>query len=521
VKTFFDYSGNFVDRFFPSWSNHNSSICHHMKRKYHVSRSRKIAFAVVSLTACAFWALPVAQAHSWTNETTPLEARGGEMTFSSGSRLFYAGPSWLLNAMPGSNRARGRYVLDQAGDLVESKTHYNGYVGTLRDEFAGGMVGNGSLLLRPPSKTFLPTIVTAGTAYYFSGVLDSLWSADATWGPTASGFPNAQGDAALNLLSVSSNVFQDVVGGVTVGSIDHHPTSALNAGPGVNWLITTNNPITLDQDGAGPDTARIGNTQTVKINSLTIDGPGGLILADNLEITNLNALGGVVNIATNLSGSAGNNVTVIGPGSVLFTHSTTYQGATTINSGTLNAATFNALGGTSGITVNAGGTLLLSGTTANRINDSAEITLNGGRFNSAGLTEGGASAPGMGALTLLSSSIIDLGNAASLLAFANSSAETWAGTLSIHNWTGTIGNGNGTDQLYFGSDSTGLTGTQLSQILFFSDGGTTLLGSGQILGDGEVVPVPEPTTWAAGALAFGAIAFLQRRRFRGLLARRA
>lgn len=163
----------------------------------------------------------------------------------------------------------------------------------------------------------------------------------------------------------------------------------------------------------------------------------------------------------------------------------------------------------------------MSGTTANRINDAAEITLNGGRFNSAGLTEGGPSAPGMGALTLLSSSIIDLANGASLLAFANSSAETWAGTLSIHNWTGTIGNGNGTDQLYFGSDATGLTGTQLSQILFFSDGGTTLLGSGQILGNGEVVPVPEPSTWAAGALAFGAIAFLQRRRFRGLLARRA
>lgn len=287
-----------------------------MKRKYHVSTSRKIAFAAVSLITCALCVPPVAQADSWTDETTTLEARGGETTFSSGSRLFYAGPSWLLNAMPGSNRARGRYVLDRAGDLLDSRTHshYNGYVGTLRDEFAGAMVGNGGILLRPPSKTFLPTIVAAGTAYYFSGVLDSLWSADATWGPNTSGFPNAQGDAALNLLSVSSNVFQDVVGGVTVGSIDHHPTSALNAGPGVNWLITTNNPITLDQDGAGPDTARIGNTQTVKINSLTIDGPGGLILADNLEITNLNALGGVVNIATNLSGAVGNNVTVIGPG---------------------------------------------------------------------------------------------------------------------------------------------------------------------------------------------------------------
>ncbi len=35
-----------------------------------------------------------------------------------------------------------------------------------------------------------------------------------------------------------------------------------------------------------------------------------------------------------------------------------------------------------------------------------------------------------------------------------------------------------------------------------------------ILGNGEIVPtaVPEPATWFAGALALGAIGFMQRRR---------
>jgi MYXO-CTERM domain-containing protein len=435
-----------------------------------------------------------------------------------GSDVFFGGVDALFGLSPAhrtlliSADAETKTNSEQSAVLAtdSSRDARFSFTSLLGSTFTGSRSGSG----------FAPAAPTA-TAYFFSGALDSLWSADATWGPTTSGFPNAQGDVALNLLSVSSNVFQDVGGGVTVGTIDHHPTSALNAGPGVNWLITTNNPITLNQDGAGLDTARISNTQTVKINSLTIDGPGGLTLADNLEITNLNALGGVVNIATNISGLAGNNVTMVGPGAVLLTHFTTYQGTTTINSGTLHAGAFNALGGTSTITVNAGGTLLLSGTTANRINNSAGIVLNGGEFNSAGLIEGAASTPGMGALTLLSSSVIDLANGASLLAFANSSAETWTGTLSIHNWTGTVGVGNGTDQLYFGSDATGLTGTQLGQILFFSDDGTNLLGSGLILSDGEVVPVPEPSTWAAAALAFGAIAFLQRRRFRGLLARRS
>jgi hypothetical protein len=39
--------------------------------------------------------------------------------------------------------------------------------------------------------------------------------------------------------------------------------------------------------------------------------------------------------------------------------------------------------------------------------------------------------------------------------------------------------------------------------------------------DGEVVPVPEPSTWLGAALALGAIGFTQRRRLRDLLARRA
>jgi hypothetical protein len=80
--------------------------------------------------------------------------------------------------------------------------------------------------------------------------------------------------------------------------------------------------------------------------------------------------------------------------------------------------------------------------------------------------------------------------------------------------------GKGTDQLYFGTDSTGLTLPQLSQISFYSDSGTTFLGTGgfTIGMDGELGPVPEPSTWVAAALAFGYIGFTQRRRLRRLLA---
>jgi hypothetical protein len=155
-----------------------------------------------------------------------------------------------------------------------------------------------------------------------------------------------------------------------------------------------------------------------------------------------------------------------------------------------------------------------------RIKDTATMSLNGGTFNTGGLSEHGAASnntAGIGAVTLQNSSIIDLGNGASILAFANSSAQTWAGSLSIYNWSGIPTTGNGTDQIYFGSDITGLTPTQLSQITFFSDSGTTFLGVGAwgLDLDGEVVPiaVPEVSTWIGGALALLVVGYTQRRRF--------
>jgi hypothetical protein len=127
---------------------------------------------------------------------------------------------------------------------------------------------------------------------------------------------------------------------------------------------------------------------------------------------------------------------------------------------------------------------------------------------------------------LQSSSIIDLGNGASILAFSNSASQVanWNGTLSIFNWSGNPLTGNGTDQLYFGTNATGLTPTQLLQISFYSDTGSTFLGFGSWGTDldGEVVPlapVPEPSTWIGAALALGTITVMQQKRVRRLFGR--
>lgn len=306
-------------------------------------------------------------------------------------------------------------------------------------------------------------------------------------------------------------------------------------------------------DGVGAaNTAKVvinANEQIVNTSDVTINSDGVLNLNNKSEtIDGLSAssptasvalgtgTGGTLTVGASNQSTAtfagvisgtGGNFAKSGNGTQTLTGNNTYTGTTTVNGGTLEiantgSASSGRISGTSGVTVNVGGTLLLSGSSAftDRINDSATMTLNGGTLNTGGLSERGTNnnTAGIGAVTLQANSIIDMGSGTSIVAFANSSAQTWtAGTiLKIYNWTGTPNTGNGIDQLYFGSTSGGLTPSQLSQIQFYSDNGTTFLGTGIILSNGEVV-CPEPSTWAAAALALAFVGFTQRRRVRKLV----
>ena len=169
--------------------------------------------------------------------------------------------------------------------------------------------------------------------------------------------------------------------------------------------------------------------------------------------------------------------------------------------------------GTSGITINSGGTLLLSGSNGvtDRIKNTATMTLNGGIFNTGGLSEHGASnnTAGIGALTLQTTSTIDMGSAASIIAFADSHLSSWSGTLNIINWSGNPATGGGTDEIFVSTNSSGLTASQLAEVHFYSGAlGVGDYGPGALLlSNGELVPIPEPRTWLAAALALGAIAY--------------
>jgi fibronectin-binding autotransporter adhesin len=349
-------------------------------------------------------------------------------------------------------------------------------------------------------------------------------------GDGGNGYSLTKGGTGLGTLILSgANTYS---GGTTVSSGTLTVTSTGTLGATTGGL-TVSNPNT----GAGTAVVlNLNSAQTVGSLSGTIATPSSLTNTATINLLGSSTTVLTVNQSSNTSyagvlASVG-GLTKTGSGTLTLTGANTYTGATAISAGTLTldsaGSTTARLGGTSGIAVN-GGTLLMansSGTTSNdRIRDAATMTLNGGTFNTGGLSEHGASnnTAGIGALTLQSSSIIDMGSASSIIAFANSSGQSanWSGTLSIYNWSGTPFTGGGTDQLYFGNDSTGLTGSQLADIVFYSDAGSTLYGGGTatILSNGEVVPVPEPSTWGASALALGVLLISQRKRIRSLLAR--
>ncbi len=179
---------------------------------------------------------------------------------------------------------------------------------------------------------------------------------------------------------------------------------------------------------------------------------------------------------------------------------------------------------TPSLSVHSGGSLLLAGT-RDRISDSAALSLGSatgtGRFGfTAGLNNASET---VGTLTLQANSILDFGSGSgNTLTF--SSISLGSAFLDVYNWSGSVyrtpipDTGDpAQDRFLFSGASTGLSPAQFTQIRFFSDAGQTFLGTaGQIQFGSrlELVPIPEPGSWAAGSLLLGLLGFRERKRLR-------
>jgi autotransporter-associated beta strand protein len=372
---------------------------------------------------------------------------------------------------------------------------------------------------------------TGGVAVTKSGT--GTWILSGTTDNTYTGTTTVNG-GILELAKTSTASVDAVSGDITIG--DGATTAGLDilrlAGSGGNQIANTSI-LTFNGTGSNAGTFRM-NAQSETIGGISSIGGAGVIEngtsgTSTLTVSNSSSqsFSGIIR-----NGAAGTlALAKSGGGTQTLTGNNTYTGTTTVNAsgGTLEAAAAGALGsgttGTSSVTVNSGGTLLVSNAASNdHINNNAGITLSGGTFRMNATSEGTtvAAGAGVGALTLTSSSVIDLAGTNPSLHFAASNGQSWSGTLSIWNWNGTLTTGNGVEQIAFGSNASGLTAAQLSQISFYSDAGTSFLGTAKFAPDfdGEIIPVPEPSTWIGAALALGAVGFTQRRRLRALALRR-
>ncbi len=240
--------------------------------------------------------------------------------------------------------------------------------------------------------------------------------------------------------------------------------TVINAG---TLMAFTNNPLPF---GTGKGNLIV-NAGTFEMagNNLSINGlsgAGGINQRNNgaktLTIGNGDANGNFSGILSNVisgTGTAILNIVKMGAGTQILGGANTYVGATTVALGKLQLGANNTIPNTS------------------------SLVLTGGTFATGGFSDT------LGSLTVTANSHLDLSTGASILRFSVSSGQTWSGTLTIDNWSGSAAGG-GIDQIYVGANSTGLTASQLANIVFTGSGmlNSVLLPSGELVPGRTFVP---------------------------------
>ena len=391
----------------------------------------------------------------------------------------------ILN-INGSNQ-----IGDTAGIVINSGTL--SFTGSNRTETIGTLTNNGGIFTTGTGTG--NTLIGSGETVTWAAGTNTITSGntvrDKHWVITG-GTNTVNGGGTLEVQT----------GGGTVGLFFNgtaSPTVTLDSSAGTAGRIVLEQNVIVDT-GLTSGTAQILNGGALA-NPGFIDMNGG---TRTFTINNGSAAQDML-ISARIQNGA---IVKDGAGTLALTGDNTFAGTTTVNAGTLEAGGAGALGATSSVSV-SGGTLLLSGT-GNRVNDAAAVTLSGGTILLSGnVTET------MGTLTLGSgTSILDFSTASGIVSFAASNAQTWTGTLQVWNWSGTIATGGGTDRLFFGTNTSGLTAGQISNITFYTGAGTGQINLPlQLLSNGELVPVPEPSALLGGLALLSPIAWRSRRRW--------
>jgi len=458
--------------------------------------------------------------------TTDRSLAIGPVTGGAGSSLTISG----AQTATGSN---SRVFLSQANASIDvpvtisgTGTTFAGFVATATGTGVTGTITNNSsstTLLGATAGndlTLSSTSVISGSAGLLIGVTNSgvnvgtvtlnaantyLGNTTLNGGTLVLGNDSALSSGTLTLSSSSTSVLQ----------ASSARALANNIVWGGNGTISGGNAFTFN--GSFTSSGAAGRT-------MTVSNTGGLTIGGNVFLAPDNSAAGGLTIngtsAVKINGVIANNsglntnaknLTYSGSNTLTLTNANTYTGTTTVSGGTLLANnTTGSATGSGPVTVTNSGSVL-GGTGI--INSGANpVTINANAAILGGNGTTGTTLTVAGNLTLNSGSIIELALGPSL---THSTLARTGGTwtfdpaqmftfINLGATTGTYDNiitGLASDPGTEGSwtiTNSGFTGT------FTFDGANI---------DLNLTAVPEPSTWAGGALALIAVAYTQRRRF--------
>ena len=397
----------------------------------------------------------------------------------------WAGTKAIFSA--GSD-ATGSYTITVSG--VQPVNHLLVMNGTVT--FTGGQLnftGAGA---------YFSNYVAAGHTAIFNTPFGGGGSPD-KWGP---------GTAVYNGANTCTGYFTHNEGTLALGNNTALSTVRLDVGDTTGTKV-----VTLQSADATAHT--LANYLSLLAVNLNIGAGGNLTFTGPINMNaNTSAARAIAvnNSTTTFSGVLTNTcgLTKTGPGTLVLSGvsantygSASVNGNTTVSGGTLklSKSAGEAAVPNGSVILNAGGTLLLGA--ANQVGDAVPMTLSGGAFQTAGFSEQ------LGTLKVTANSVIDLGAGSSVLRFAASSSTAWTAgtTLTVTNWNGSI-TGGGPEQVLFGSNNSGLSAAQVSQVRFANPPGFPA-GSyaAAILSSGEVVPVTPPTLCGAARAGNGQFQF--------------
>src|SRR5688572_8038430 len=237
---------------------------------------------VVACSLASLW-LPSLQASSTKDNS--IEHR----VFTSGFELFYAGPQWLVEALPSARRASTRHF-DRAGDVVES-TAPSSYVRTLHGDFDADWFGSTATFGRsgsastpiPPGPSAVNAIITwdgNGSPFANAWLTGASWSTDTVPGSTdTASFATNAGSTAITINfgdATNNGTANQIVGAIalTGGESKSIASSSLTGGTltlnGVGGVLLSNSSaftLTLQNGGSSPMNVALANSGAIDVTS--------------------------------------------------------------------------------------------------------------------------------------------------------------------------------------------------------------------------------------------------------------